>query len=244
MMDFWIMFGLGIVSSLHCVQMCGPIVISYTAASGFVAQPPVHSRFAPLSALPQHLAYNAGRILTYSALGAIAGLLGGSIQFVGHLAGISSAAMIFGGAMMILAGILMLVSFGSASWLGNASIRMTSQILKPVRSLLSSRRSSDRFLLGLALGFLPCGLVYMALLRSVAAGSSLGGAVSMLAFGLGTSGALLALGVFSSAIKLRFNLLGSRVAAVSVMVLGVFLLLRTTFYLNASSAIQACHGHH
>ncbi len=93
-----------------------------------------------------------------------------------------------------------------------------------MRNLISSRNILNRFYSGLALGFLPCGLVYMALLRSVVAGTALSGATSMLAFGLGTSGALVALGFFSSAVKLRFNRFGSRVAAVSVMALGVFLI--------------------
>ena len=243
-MDYWLMFVLGLISSLHCIQMCGPIVISYTAAAGFVPQPLPTSARAQFSVVPQHLAYNAGRILTYTALGAIAGLLGRSVQFVGSLAGISNAAMIFSGVLMVLAGILMFGSFQATSRLGNASIRITAQLLKPLANLLSSRNTRDRFYLGLTLGFLPCGLVYMAMLRSVAAGSAASGALCMFAFGLGTSGALLALGVFSSAIKLRLNQFGSRLAAASVMALGLFLLLRSALSVSASAGIQGCHGHH
>lgn len=238
------MFGLGLVSSLHCVQMCGPIVLSYTAASGFAPQSSSSFKSKQLSELPQHLAYNAGRILIYTVLGLVAGLFGGSIAFVGKLSGISSAAIIVSGTLMIIAGILMFGSFRATSRLGNWSIQITSRLLKPVRNLLSSRNILDRFYLGLALGFLPCGLVYMALLRSVAAGTALSGATSMLAFGLGTSGALVALGFFSSAVKLRFNRFGSRVAAVSVMALGVFLILRSAHAASTFTAMQACHGHH
>lgn len=244
-MDFWLMFALGLVSSLHCLQMCGPIVISYTAAAGFTPVPlhssPPAGRFA---LLPPHLAYNAGRILTYTALGALAGLLGRSVELVGRLAGITSAAMIVSGALMVLAGILMFGSFRVTTRLGNASIQWTSRLLRPLRNLLSSPKTADHFYLGLALGFLPCGLVYMALLKSIAAGTPWAGALSMSAFGLGTAGALLVLGVFSSALKLRFNRFGSRLAAVSVMVLGVFVLLRSALPLHVSAAIQGCHVHH
>jgi len=243
-MDFWIMFGLGLVSSLHCIQMCGPIVLSYTAAGGFVAQPlrPLHR--APLALFPQHLAYNSGRILTYTALGAVAGLFGRSVQIVGRLAGLSSAAMIVSGTLMILAGILMFGSFRATSRLGSASLRLTSRLLKPLGNLVRSARPTDRFCLGLALGFLPCGLVYMALLRSVATGTAAGGALCMVAFGLGTAAALLTVGMFGSVLRFRWNRLGSRLAAVSVMALGLFLLLRSALPMSVSAGIQACHGHH
>jgi sulfite exporter TauE/SafE len=84
----------------------------------------------------------------------------------------------------------------------------------------------------------------MALLKSVAAGTPWAGALSMSAFGLGTAGALLVLGVFSSALKLRLNRFGSRLAAVSVMALGVFVLLRSALPLHVLAAIQGCHVHH
>lgn len=238
------MFALGVVSSLHCIQMCGPIVITYTAAAGFSPQPLSPTKSPYLAQAPQHLAYNAGRILTYTTLGAVAGVLGKSVQFLGRLAGISSAAMIFSGILMILAGAVMLGSFRASSRLANASIQLTSRLLKPLRNLLSSRKAIDRFYLGLALGFLPCGLVYMALLRAVATGGATTGALCMFAFGVGTSGALLALGVFSSAIKLRLNRTGTRLAAASVIALGLFLLIRAALPVSVSAGIQGCHGHH
>jgi len=243
-MDFWLMFLLGLVSSLHCIQMCGPIVISYAAAAGFTPLLLPSPRHLPLALIPQHLAYNTGRILTYTALGALAGLLGRSVEFVGRLAGISKAAMIVSGVLMVVAGILMFGSFRTTTRLGNLSIRLTSRLLRPLRNLLSSRNAIDRFYLGLALGFLPCGLVYMALLRSVGTGTLTGGALSMLGFGLGTSGALLALGIFSSAIKLRLNRFGSQIAAASVIALGIFLVWRSTLPLTIVAGMQGCHGHH
>jgi len=243
-MDFWMMFVLGLVSSLHCLQMCGPVVISYSVASGFAQKQLQSSRRFSFASLPHHLAYNFGRILTYSALGAVAGVLGRGVDFAGSLAGVSRAAMMVSGALMVLAGILMLVSTDAVSRLGNASIRFTSRLLKPLARFMSSAHIADRFYLGLGLGFLPCGLVYMALLRSVAAGSAWAGAFSMMAFGLGTAGALLALGLFSSVIKMRVNRLGSRVAAVAVMVLGVFLVLRSALFTSVMAGMGACHGHH
>lgn len=243
-MDFGVMFVLGLVSSLHCLQMCGPIVISYSAATGFAPKTVGPASKITLALLPHHLAYNSGRILTYTFLGTIAGLLGRGVDFAGHLAGISRAAMTMSGVLLILAGVLMWGSFEATSRLGNASIRITSRLLKPLAKFMSSTKSVDRFYLGLGLGFLPCGLVYMALLRSVATATPWNGALSMLAFGLGTAGALVALGIFSSAIKMRFHRLGSRIAAVGVMALGIFLLLRSTLAISAFAEMGAWHGHH
>ena len=243
-MDFWVMFVLGLVSSLHCLQMCGPIVISYSAAAGFTPTRLATPGKFSLASLPHHLAYNSGRILTYSVLGAVAGLLGRGVDFAGRLAGFSRAAMIISGTLMVLSGILMLISTNAASRLGNASVRYSSRLLRPLARFMSSPNVADRFYLGLGLGFLPCGLVYMALLRSVGTGSAYGGALSMFAFGLGTAGTLLSLGLFSSAIKMRFNRFGSRVAAVGVMVLGMFLVVRSTLLVNAMAGMGACHGHH
>ena len=243
-MELWLMFLLGVVSSLHCVQMCGPIVISYSAANGFTNQPLAETHRAHFSLVPQHLAYNFGRIVTYTFLGVLAGLLGRSVEFMGRLAGISRAATMVSGVLMVLAGILMLGSFQATSRLASLSLRLTTQVLKPLRNVLASRKTVDRFYLGLGLGFLPCGLVYMALLRSVATGDATRGGLCMTAFGAGTSGALIALGIFSSAIKLRLNRFGSRIAAVSVIALGMFVLLRGSFPTVVSAGIQACHGHH
>lgn len=244
MMDFWLMFVLGLVSSLHCLQMCGPIVISYSAAVGFTPQALAAPRHVQLSLVPQHLAYNAGRILTYTTLGALAGLLGRSVEFVGRLAGISKTAMIASGVLMVIAGILTFGSFQATTRLGNFSIRLTSRVLRPLRNLLSSKNAVDRFYLGLGLGFLPCGLVYMALLQSVGTGTMKGGAASMLAFGLGTSGALLALGIFSSAVKFRLTRFGSQIAAVGVIALGILLVWRGTLPMSILAGMQGCHGHH
>src|SRR5690348_10126185 len=93
-LELGIMFSLGLVSSLHCLGMCGPIVLSYS----------VSLRGPRLSA---HLAYTSGRILTYKFLGAIAGLPGRALGLLGQLAGLASGARIFADAAMIFAGVLL-----------------------------------------------------------------------------------------------------------------------------------------
>lgn len=239
--EFGVMFVLGLMSSLHCVQMCGPIVLSYSVAlESLQAGKTTPNRAFPL--LNNHLAYHAGRILTYSALGAVAGLAGATLGLVGRLAGITHIVALVAGVLMVLVGIS-LFGLVPASLLQSRLFRVPSSFLRRAARLLSAPGSHNRLLLGLALGFLPCGLVYAGLLKAVATGSALAGAATMAAFGLGTSGALLALGMFSSAIRTRLNRWGSQLAAVGVTLMGVLLIWRGTM-VGMLMMGGTMHAHH
>ncbi|MEW6128587.1 MAG: sulfite exporter TauE/SafE family protein [Acidobacteriota bacterium] len=230
--EFYLIFALGLVSSLHCVQMCGPIVLSYSLPLG------KHTRRQQFFA---HLSYNAGRILTYTVLGLMAGLAGGTIGFIGKLAGVGNIAAIIGGALMVIAGLLMLDLIPSRNLQRFDPLKSLSRWLNPIGWRLSSPTILSKFSLGVMLGFLPCGLVYAALLRAIATGEMLAGALTMLAFGLGTTSALLVLGMFSSVISLKLGRWGSRLAAVSVTLLGAFLVWRGVMPFISGSAPTECH---
>jgi len=216
--ELGIVFMLGLVSSLHCVQMCGPIVLAFSIP-------------LPRTAVVRaQLGYNAGRILTYTLLGACAGAIGGGIGMLGRLAGVASGARIFAGAAMILAGILMVSLLPSS---GLVSIQGTG--VKGRFARIAGRRllAPNKFTLGLTLGFLPCGLIYAALLKAVDTGNALGGALTMLAFGAGTALALITLGVASSFVRVpRWS---HRVAACCMMLAGAILIWR-------GLTSQVCHG--
>ena len=208
-LEFSLVFSLGLVSSLHCLQMCGPLVLSWS-----VSLP----RGAALGA---HLRYNAGRILTYMMLGATAGALGKGIGAVGRLAGWASGARIVAGAAMILSGILMIGLFRSN---GLITLKQPARLSRWLgRNLLGPAR---KFQLGLMLGFLPCGLIYAALLKAMDTGSPVGGALTMLAFGSGTAAALLSLGLASSFAGFRLARWSTKVAAICIMASGAVLLYR------------------
>ncbi len=209
-LELGLIFILGLVSSLHCVQMCGPIVLAFSL---------------PLSrpeALRAQVHYNAGRILTYAALGALAGALGGGIGLLGHLAGLASGARVFAGSAMIVAGIL---TIGLVPSNGLVTIQNRG-VAKRFAKLIGKRllAPKGKFTLGPTLGFLPCGLVYAALLKAVDSGSAVAGALTMLAFGAGTAVALLTFGAASSFV--RFPRWSNRLAAVSMMVAGALLVWR------------------
>src|SRR3569833_4507978 len=98
---------------------------------------------------------------------------------------------------MIKTGIAM---FGCApgfrNWQGFA---LPARLLRPAGKLIASPRSTSKFALGLMMGFLPCGLIYAALMRAIGSASPVEGAITMLAFALGTSAALIVVGLGSSA---------------------------------------------
>jgi uncharacterized protein len=202
-------FVLGLVSSLHCLQMCGPIVLAYS-----VSLP------NPRRALRSHAAYNGGRILTYMLLGTIAGAVGSGVGMLGRMAGLASGARIVSGAAMIVAGIVMVRPLRGTGLVQIKRLRLT----------------QSKFTLGLALGFLPCGLIYAALLKAMESGSALSGGLTMLAFGLGTACALFAMGAASSFAGMRLGRWSNRLAAVSVMIFGAILLWRGIL------ARPICHG--
>ena len=214
-LDFSIPFGLGLVSSLHCTQMCGPIVLAYSM--------PLQSNGR--RAVSAHLSYNAGRLLTYSLLGAVAGAVGQGFTSLGRLAGIESTAAIVAGAAMILAGVLMIGLVPKVA-LVRIGAGIPTVFSRSAGRLLRSDSPASKLTLGFLLGFLPCGLIYAALLKALDAGSAPAGALTMLGFGLGTTAALLAIGLFSSAITSRFGRYANRLAAAGVILLGAFLLWR------------------
>lgn len=220
-LEFSVVFTLGLLSGLHCLQMCGPIVVTYS-----LSVPKQH-------ALRAHLSYNAGRILTYMFLGALAGMAGGGIGILGRMAGLATGARIFSGAAMIVAGILMAGFLPSRGLTRIERKGVGARFSRVAGRLLLSAR--NKFTLGLVLGLLPCGLVYAALLKAMESAGALSGAVTMLAFGLGTAIALLAVGVVSTFAGARLGFWSNRCAAVSIMAAGAILLWR-------GLAAPHCHG--
>lgn len=235
--EFYLIFAFGLASSFHCVSMCGPIVVSYSL--------PLAGK-NPAGQAAAHIYYNLGRIITYAALGAISGSFGNAVGFLGDLAGYENVAAIIAGCLMFAAGLIMLGLVPAKGMQKFNPLLYTAKFLKPLGSKIASGSVSSKFGLGLMLGFLPCGLIYAALLKSMATGEILGGALTMAAFGLGTAGSLLAIGIFSTAFSFRLSRWGSRLAAVSVLLLGIFMVSRGVMpMISAAGAadkeIPACH---
>ncbi|CAG5069373.1 hypothetical protein DYBT9623_02109 [Dyadobacter sp. CECT 9623] len=169
---------MGLVSSLHCIGMCGPIALAM----------PVHrgSRWRQAAGL---LTYNFGRAGGYVLLGLLVGSIGASLAWIGLLKYLSIAV----GFTMLLY-VFWPGSFNSHFRPPVFWVKIVSDLKKKMALLLQSGDLEKSALLGFLNGLLPCGMVYMALLSSVATGSIAGSGVYMLLFGLGTFPAMLAVG--------------------------------------------------
>ena len=182
-------FFAGLLGGTHCFGMCGGIVAALSAglASG--------ARRWPL-----HLAYNGGRIGSYALAGAAAGLAGSLALVTGSLLP-RLGLMLLANLMLVAMGayllglpqmLLPLERAGSRLWL---RLQPLSRRFLPVRSV------GQALTLGLIWGWLPCGLVYSALATALASGSAAGGALTMLAFGLGTLPNLLLAGLLAQQVR-------------------------------------------
>lgn len=183
-------FLVGLLGGGHCVGMCGGIV---SAVSLSLPGEKPKTGF--------HFSYNAGRITSYALAGVLAGLLGSSSLFLSHLLPVEKGLYLLANLMLIALGlylagwwrgVLVLEKAGGALW---KRIQPLSKKFLPVHTV------GQAFVLGLLWGWLPCGLVYSVLVAALATGSAWQGGVLMLAFGLGTLPALLAMGM--AAVRLR-----------------------------------------
>ena len=206
-------FVFGLAGSLHCVGMCGPLVLLLAQDQPSAAQ----------LQLRQGL-YYLGKTGAYALLGAVAGAFG---------AGLGSLFAGMQGVLSIVLGIV-LVGIGvglirNARWLegGGALARLPG--FRAALAFFVRRRSAASTLgLGFLNGFLPCGLVYAALALAVASGSAPGGALTMTVFGLATIPALFAVVTLGSLLRPARRVRLGRLAGVVAVIAGAVTVLRGT----------------
>lgn len=202
----WTAFLLGLAGSLHCAGMCGPLALALPAtgsgSAGYVAG---------------RLAYQAGRIATYSLLGVLFGWLGRSLAVVGVQRWVSLAA-----GVLILAGL----GLSGRSNGGAALTRAVTGLKSAFRGLLQRRTVASLGLLGLLNGLLPCGLVYAACAGAAALGGWVDGIQYMVLFGIGTLPVMLGISLSGRAVPVAWRLRWQQLAPLSVAVVGVLLILR------------------
>lgn len=228
-------FILGLLGSLHCVGMCGPIAFML----------PV-DRSNSFKKVSQIAIYHFGRLLAYSLIGLVFGLVGKSL----YLFGIQQQLSIIIGVLMIVIVLLPYKTIGKYN-LSQPLFKIISKVKSSLGKALK-KKTADTFLtIGFLNGFLPCGLVYMAVFGSIATGSLIEGSLYMVLFGLGTIPLMttaIYLGKFlNSTIKQRIQ----KAIPVFVVIIGVLFILRglglgipyispAPIVETASSAIE-CH---
>ena len=163
-------FLLGLAGSLHCVGMCGPIALALPLDWS-----------AKCRAFKSLLLYNAGRVITYSMLGAAFGLVGQAIEIAGLQKWMTIAAGVF---LLALAFFSLKIESKVAAAPGISRLFFWAK--NKLARLLRIHSNSSIFAVGLLNGLVPCGLIYAAIAGALTMGSPLEGALFMLVFGLGT----------------------------------------------------------
>lgn len=162
-------FLFGLLGSLHCVGMCGPIALML----------PVDRQNSTRQFF-QTMSYHFGRLFTYAIIGLLFGSLGKTFNLLGFQQYIS----IFSGLLMIT--LVLFPRIAANSRLSKNMYSFVGKIKSKLGKELKKKDANTFFTIGFLNGFLPCGLVYMAVLGALASSNLWGGSLYMLAFGLGT----------------------------------------------------------
>lgn len=220
---------LGVAGSLHCLGMCGPLVMA------------VHHSSAN-NGKYDRIIYHLSRIAVYSILGLGTGMLGKTLITFGFQRWIA----IISGILMLL---FLLWPIGK-SRLGRYALTGFSGLKSRFRQALGTGGVKKQIILGALNGLLPCGLVYVALAASLSAGSVAGSALFMGLFGIGTSPALLLVSKILSYITSKFRFASYRVVQLSLVCISMLVILRgaglgipfiSPSFSESSNKMECCH---
>lgn len=200
---------LGLLGSLHCIGMCGPIAFML----------PV-DRKNQIKQFFQLMSYHIGRLTTYSLIGLLFGLLGKGFElfnFQQHLS--------------ILTGVLMILAITLPSLFKKVKIAqpITKVIFKVKSALgeeLKKKRNDTFFTIGFLNGYLPCGLVYMAVLGAIATHNPLQGSLYMFLFGAGTIPLMSAVAYAGNITNNVFRKKIQQIIPIIVVIIGILFILR------------------
>ncbi|NJN77279.1 MAG: sulfite exporter TauE/SafE family protein [Saprospiraceae bacterium] len=211
-MDIWTAFLIGFIGSFHCIGMCGPIALSLP-----------YQDVTKAKTAANVLLYNSGRVVTYSFIGLVFGLIGQGIA----LAGFQQWLSIGLGVLMLLAA-FSVVNFEKQL----VKIPLLDTGFKKVRFHLGrllaqkSQKKQTLFLVGVLNGFLPCGLVYLAIVGSIATGDVFNGSLYMAIFGIGTIPMMLSVALIGNLVSLKFRKNIQKIIPYMLGIMAVLLILR------------------
>ncbi len=210
-MGYGILFFIGLLTSLHCVAMCGGINLSVCV------QYRVGNEGSKFAKLKPSLLYNAGRVISYTIVGGIVGGLGSVVSFSGTAKGIVA---ILSGAFMVIMGLNMLNIFPA---LRKLNPRMPKIFARKVHENSGNR---GPLVVGLLNGLMPCGPLQAMQIYALGTGSIMAGALSMFLFSLGTVPLMFGFGAVSSFLSGKFTHRMMKVSAALVLILGIIMLNR------------------
>jgi sulfite exporter TauE/SafE len=201
-------FLFGLIGSLHCAGMCGPIALNLPLRGNTFAE-----RFL------SGVLYNLGRTFMYGIMGAIFGYIGQGFQMLG----IQQWVSIIMGCLLIIS-VLMPFVFKKIQF--KKFDFFTGFVRKNIQKLFSIRSYKGLFLIGMLNSLLPCGLVYMAIIGAIATGNILYGSLYLILFGLGTLPMMLTISLIGNALTLNVRNILIKFIPYVVVLIGVLFILR------------------
>ncbi len=222
--SLFLLFGIGILTGFHCVSMCGGFVVSYTAKNAINGK----------KGFGQHLVYGGSKLLSYTIIGGIFGLIGGIFAFS---VGLRGAVAIFAGVFMI---------FYSLGMMGIGFFKRFQFNPKFLTKAAASASKGARgqygapLVTGLLNGlFIACGPLQAMYIYAAGTGSFISGAASLFAFGLGTLPIMLGFGSLATVISHRTTKRILKISAVIVLILGLVMLNRGLAVLGSPLSFDA-----
>lgn len=227
-MGYGILFVVGLLSSLHCVAMCGGINLSLCIS--YETKDTANNQLAKLK--PNFL-YHAGRVISYTIIGGLVGALGSVFQ----MSNMGSALItILAGVFMIIMGLNMLNAFPG---LRKLNPHLPKGLVKKVNGL---KKGKGPFIVGLLNGFVPCGPLQAMQLYALGKGSFMAGALSMLLFSLGTVPVMFTFGVLGSMLSSKSTKNMIKVSAALVVLLGLVMMNRGVAFTGLSLETTLASG--
>lgn len=209
-MDLITPLTIGLIGSMHCLGMCGPIVVALPLKK--------HNLISKVSGT---LLYNFGRVFTYGLIGTLFGVLGNSLK----LAGLQQWTSIILGIALILS-VLWAPVFGKKITISSLFSGAFSKLIIQMKKLFSNRSYFSLFMIGFLNGFLPCGLVYVAVAGAISTGGILLAAIYMMLFGLGTIPMLMTATLASDLIGQKIRSKMQRIVPYFIFLVGILFILR------------------
>lgn len=200
---------IGFFGSAHCIGMCGPIAIALPYPKSNV-----------FHFIVGRIIYNLGRVVTYSFIGAIFGLLGSRLV----IAGFQQAVTIVVGVVIILI-VITPMKYKLKLYQHKYVQKISSPIKTGIAELFKQGTIPAMFLIGLLNGLLPCGLVYVAIAGAISSGDAISGMIFMILFGLGTIPAMFAATIFGKFININIrNKINQAIPTLAVVLAILFIL--------------------
>lgn len=204
-MSYGMLFFIGLLTSVHCIAMCGGINLSQSIDKN-------SNEVSLLGRIKSPILYNTGRVISYTVIGGIVGIIGQVLSPTGFFKGVIA---LIAGLFMVIMGLNMLNIFPK---LRKFNIKMPTFIIKRISKL---KIKNSALYVGLLNGLMPCGPLQSMQIYALGTDTAIEGALSMMFFSLGTVPLMIGVGIFSTFLSKSFAKQMIRVGATLVLVLGV-----------------------